>query len=847
MRGLAKFGSRLLGTAREDALESLRPLIAQINALEAEFRGLPDSALKAKTLALKSQVTGGAELDQLLPEAFANCREAVRRALSLTPFDVQLMGGIILHQGKIAEMATGEGKTLVAVFAAYLNALTGKGVHVATMNDYLARRDAEWMGKAYAALGVSCGLVFPGQLTARRRTAYRADVTYSTFSEFGFDYLRDNTKKAIEDMVQREHHCAIIDEADSVLIDEARTPLIISGPSEDRSDLYVKINGIMSRVLPEHFDHDRENSFITLTEKGYEFAENELRSAGLLSEGQSLYDSESQALMLHVMQALRAHKLHHRDQQYVVHEQSVTLINPATGRMMPKRRLSEGLHQAIEAKEGVPIKPEAVTLASITVQNYFRLYAKVAGMTGTAATDSEELGAVYGLDVVRLPTNRPVLRRDEPDKIYRTENEKHSAIMEVIRDAHGRRQPILVGTASIEKSHKLSSMLEQEQIPHSVLNAHHHENEAQIIAEAGRLGAVTIATNMAGRGTDIQLGGNLQARVERALAADPDGPADTIRSRVEMEHRDEKTAVLAAGGLLVLGTERHESRRVDNQLRGRSGRQGDPGRTQFILSLEDDLIKTLDADWLKTKLSHVRLKKDPAASRPLFRKIFDQAQSNAEGRYFQMRKQLLRFDNVVNDQRKIIYALRLDFMRASDLSGIVSGMCAEFIDDLVRAHLPDGLTAGLWDTDGIARACREALALDLPFTAWANEDGVGAEEIRSRIVDAATTAFQQKTEVFGVDLMRNIEKQILMETMDAKWREHRIYLDQLRSVVGLRAYGRRDPLSEFQTEALEQFENFLADVRREVSTAIAHTQPMSQDEQLSIMGQFAMQYDKSAE
>ena len=842
MRGLvklAKLGRKLLRTAGDDPLESFRPLIVQINTLENEFRGLPDSALITKTLGLRERAERGAQLDQLLPEAFANCREAVRRALGLRPFDVQLIGGVILHQGKIAEMATGEGKTLVAVFAAYLNSLIRKGVHVATMNDYLAKRDAEWMGRVYAALGVSCGLVFPAQTPARRRAAYRAEVTYSTFSEFGFDYLRDNMKKTIEDMVQREHTFMIIDEADSVLIDEARTPLIISGPSQDKSELYVKINEIVSHVLPEHFDHDQENSFITLTERGHEFAEMKLRRAGLVSVDQNLYDAESQPLLLHFMQALRAHKLYRRDQHYIVHEQSVILIDSSTGRMMPKRRLSSGLHQAIEAKEGAPIKPETATLASTTVQNYFRLYGKLAGMSGTAATDSEEFGAVYNLDVVRLPTNIPILRQDEPDKIYSTEDEKNSAIMDVIRDAHRRGQPLLVGTASIEKSQNLSKMLKHEQIPHSILNAHHHEKEAEIVADAGRLGAVTIATNMAGRGTDIKLGGNLEAKIKQAVVANPDIAAETIRSRIELEHRKEKAAVLAAGGLLVLGTERHESRRIDNQLRGRSGRQGDPGRTIFVLSLKDDLVKNLDAAWLTTTLSNSKL--DPGARSSLFKKILDKAQSKAEDRYFQIRKQLLKFDNVIAEQRKIIYALRIDFMRASDLSEIVSGLCGEFIDDLIRDHLPDSLAVGLWKTDGIAKACRESLALDLPFTAWANEDGVDAAKVRSRIFDAANAAIKQNAEIFGPELMRNLEKQLLIETIDSNWREHQIRIDELRVMIGFRAYARRDPLTEFKTEALELFEKLLAAIRRDVAFGIAQIQPMRQDEQLSIMGQFAIQ------
>lgn len=847
MRSLAKLGKRLFAQAGGSDLKSKRPLVTRINELEAEFLSLPDADLQAKTRDFRSKLESGATLDELLPEAFANCREALRRTLGLRAFDVQLLGGIVLHQGQIAEMATGEGKTLVAVFAAYLNSLNGRGVHVATMNEYLAKRDAEWMGKVYAALGVTCGLVFPGQLQARRRAAYRADVTYSTFSEFGFDYLRDNMRKTIEDMVQREHHYAIIDEADSVLIDEARTPLIISGPSQDKSELYTKINEIMARAVPEHFDHDSENSFITLTEQGYEFAEKELKSAGILSERQGLYESESQPLMLHLMQALRAHRLYHRDQHYIVRDQSVILISASTGRMMPKRRLSAGLHQAIEAKEHVPIVPETVTLASIAVQNYFRLYTKLAGMTGTAATDAEELGAVYDLDVIQLPTNRPVRRRDEPDRIYRTENEKHAVIMEVVRDAHRRGQPVLVGTTTIEKSQELSTMLQQEQIPHNVLNAHHHEREAEIIAEAGRFGAVTIATNMAGRGTDIQLGGNLGNRIVQALGANPNGPADVIRSRVEMEHKHEKEAVLATGGLLVLGTERHHGRRIDNQLRGRAGRQGDPGRTMFILSLDDDLVQSVDAETLASTIPKKKSGKSPTVHQVAFKTILDKAQLRAEDRYFQMRKQLLQIDTVVNEQRKVTYALRLDFMRARDLSDIVSGLCAEFIDDLVREHLPDGLTAGLWDTEGIAKACQETLALELPFTEWANEEGVGAGEIRTRIVDAANAAIRQKVEIFGLETMRSLEKQILLETMDANWREHRMRLDDLRAMIGFRAYARRDPLSEFRVEALELFENFLADLRREVSTAIAHLRPMSEEDQLSVMRDLARAARATAE
>lgn len=832
----------MFGPAGDKAFKSIRPLIARINDLEAEFQRLTDPGLQAKTVALRSQVGSGAELDALLPEAFANCREAVRRILGLRAFDVQLIGGVILHQGEIAEMATGEGKTLVAVFAAYLNSLTGKGVHVATMNDYLAKRDAEWMGRAYAALGITCGLVFPGQLPARRRAAYRADVTYSTFSELGFDYLRDNMRKAVEDLVQREHNYAIIDEADSVLIDEARTPLIISGPSQDKSERYVKINEIMSRVQAEHFDHDRENAAVTLTEAGHDFAENELRNVGFLNESENLYGSENEALMHHVMQALRAHKLFHRDQQYIVRERSVVLIDVSTGRMMPKRRLPSGLHQAVEAKEGLPIKPETETLASTTVQNYFRLYAKLAGMTGTAATDAEEFAAVYKLDVIQLPTNKKIVREDQEDKIYRAESEKHSAVMAAIGDAHHRGQPILVGTTSVEKSQELSSLLQNAGIRHSVLNAHHHERESEIIADAGRLGAVTIATNMAGRGTDIQLGGNLEFKLQRAMAAGPDLPPDMLRRRIEAEHAEEKSTVVAAGGLLVIGTERHGSRRIDNQLRGRSGRQGDPGRTQFILSLEDELIKQVEPDLLANAASG---EKPVEAAR--YKQILDKAQMRAESRAFQVRKQLLRFDDVVNEQRKVVYGLRLDFMRSTDLSDIVRDLRDQFVDDLIGAHLPAGSFTEQWDEEGLAAACREELMLDLPIAAWMREGAIDAEDVRSRILNASDADIEKKTGILGPEMMRNFEKQILLQTIDTKWREHRAYLDQLRSMIGLRSYARRDPVLEYQTEALAQFEELIAALRREVTSGIAQLRPMTEDEQLLAMGRLAAQTNGSVE
>ncbi|MGB9142939.1 MAG: preprotein translocase subunit SecA [Aestuariivirga sp.] len=841
MLSLARLGRRLFGAVGDKKLASIRSLVARINELEAGFHARSDAGLQETTHILKSRAQGGEQLDQLLPEAFANCREALARTLGLRAFDVQLMGGIILHQGNIAEMATGEGKTVVAVFAAYLNSLNGKGMHVATINEYLARRDAEWMGKAYAALGVTTGLIHPAQLPVQRRVAYRADVTYSTYNEFAFDYLRDNMKSSIEDVVQRGHACAIIDEADSVLIDEARTPLIISGPSQDRSELYIKVNEIISRVQPHHFDQNREHASVSLTEEGNEFAERELRQAGFLHASQSLYANESQAAMLHIVQALRAHMLYHRDQHYIIHNNEVVLIDSSTGRMMPTRRLSDGLHQAIEAKEGLPIKAETMTLASVTVQNFFRLYSKLSGMTGTATTDAEELQAVYNLNVVPLPANKPVLRQDDPDMVYRTESEKKVAILEIIRDAHSRGQPVLLGTTSIAESERLSLLLQAEGIAHNVLNANHHERESQIIADAGRLGAVTIATNMAGRGTDIQLGGNLQIRLQTTVSANLEAPAAEIGAGLETEHAQEKSAVTEAGGLLVLGTERHESRRIDNQLRGRSGRQGDPGRTRFILSLEDELLKKVEAKWLDNILSKSGPGGNREASQADLIKALNRIQARIEGRNFQIRMQLLKFDDVINEQRKHIYAQRLELMSARDLSEFVSGTLDQFIGDLLETHLPDNSYAEQWDSEGLEAACRDLLTLELPVTDWVKEDGIDRTDIHSRILDAADAMMQKKAESLGPELMRNLEKQIILQVIDSKWREHWIFLEQLRSVIGFRSYAKRDPLSEYKIEALEHFRKLLADIRREVSSGLAQIRPISEDEQFAAMGRLALQ------
>ena len=649
MLGIGTVARKIFGTPNDRKIKATRPLVEKINALEPEYEALSDDGLIAKTEEFRTRIAGGESLDVLLPEAFANCREAARRALGLRAFDVQLMGGIFLHQGNISEMKTGEGKTLVATFPCYLNALSGKGVHVVTVNDYLARRDAEWMGKVFAALGMTTGVVYPQQPEAEKKTAYGADVTYATNNELGFDYLRDNMKASLEEMNQRAHNFAVVDEVDSILIDEARTPLIISGPSQDRSELYQTIDALIPELSDDHYSLDEKTRNVTFTDDGNEYLENLLKERGILPEDQSLYDPESTTIVHHVNQGLRAHKLFNKDKDYIVRDGDVMLIDEFTGRMMAGRRLSDGLHQAIEAKEGCQIQPENVTLASVTFQNYFRLYDKLSGMTGTAVTEAEEFAEIYGLGVVEVPTNQPIARVDQDDAVYRTQQEKYDAIVEEIRDAHGKGQPILVGTTSIEKSEMLSTLLTKAGITHNVLNARQHEKEAQIIADAGKLGAVTIATNMAGRGTDIKLGGNLDFQIMEAIAADPEGDPEEIRRHIEEAHTADEEAVKAAGGLFVLATERHESRRIDNQLRGRSGRQGDPGRSAFFLSLDDDLMRIFGSERLEKVLSTLGMKEGEAIIHPWVNKSLERAQAKVEGRNFDIRKQLLKFDDVMNE------------------------------------------------------------------------------------------------------------------------------------------------------------------------------------------------------
>ena len=662
MLGFGTLTKKIFGSANDRKVKAIRPLVEKINALEPEFEVLTDEELIAKTREFAERVNNGESLDDLLPEAFANCREAAKRALGLRAFDVQLMGGIFLHQGNISEMKTGEGKTLVATFPAYLNGLTGKGVHIVTVNEYLAQRDAEWMSKVFAALGLTTGVAVGDAPGEEKQAAYNSDITYATNNELGFDYLRDNMKSELNQIFQKEHNFAIVDEVDSILIDEARTPLIISGPAEDRSEMYITINGLIPSLLDEHFELDEKTRNVTFTDEGNEFLEDQLRIRGLLDQDATLYDPESTSLVHHINQGLRAHKLFQRDKDYIVRDDEVVLIDEFTGRMMSGRRMSDGLHQAIEAKENVDIKPENVTLASVTFQNYFRLYDKLSGMTGTATTEADEFREIYGLGVIEVPTNRNIARVDEDDRVYRTQREKYEAMIKEIKEANERKQPVLVGTTSIEKSEMFSQALTAEGIEHNVLNARLHEQEAQIIADAGKLAAVTIATNMAGRGTDIQLGGNVEMIVLQAITADPEADPEVIRAKIQAEHEDEKKQVIAAGGLFVMASERHESRRIDNQLRGRSGRQGDPGRTSFYLSLEDDLMRIFGSDRLEKVLTTLGLEEGEAIVHPWVNKSLERAQAKVEGRNFDMRKQLLKFDDVMNDQRKVIFGQRREIM-----------------------------------------------------------------------------------------------------------------------------------------------------------------------------------------
>ncbi len=828
---------RFFGSSNDRKVKSMSARVAKINALEPQIQALSDEQLKAKTQEFKDRLAQGATLDQILEEAFAVVREAARRVLGQRHYDVQLVGGMVLHQGGIAEMRTGEGKTLVATAPTYLNALSGKGVHVITVNDYLAQRDGDWMGQVYQFLGLTTGTIVHGLSQGQRKAAYQADITYGTNNEFGFDYLRDNLVYDPEEMVQRGHNFVIVDEVDSILIDEARTPLIISGPTEDRSEFYKTIDLLVKEMIkdPATFDHDEKQRQVILTEEGSERIEEILAEAGHLAEDTTgLYDAANVSVVHHVNQALRANVLYTRDKDYIVRAGEVVLIDEFTGRMMQGRRLSEGLHQAIEAKEGAHIQPENQTLASVTIQNYFRLYQKLSGMTGTAATEAQEFADIYKMEVVEIPTNRPVARIDDDDEVYRTEREKNEAILKQIEDCYVRGQPVLVGTVSIEKSEVLSTLLDKHKyeldgktktgIPHNVLNARYHEQEALIVADAGVPGAVTIATNMAGRGTDIQLGGNIDMKLAKwrdeqrglGLEATPEQAA-AQRQLIEAEIKDLKEKALAAGGLYVLGTERHESRRIDNQLRGRTGRQGDPGRSKFFLSCEDDLLRIFAGDRLDSIMRTFGVQEGEAITHKWLNNAIATAQKRVEQRNYEIRKNLLKYDDVVNDQRKAVFEQRAEFMNAADLSDVINEMRQDTVEDLVTRHLPPKAYAEQWDVEGLDLHVQSMLGLQLPIAEWAAEEGIANEEIQERIQKAADARAAEREQVVSPDQMRSVEKNFLLQMIDMQWREHLMHLDHLRNVIGLRGYGQRDPLNEYKTEAFSLFEKLLVDLRQNVT------------------------------
>ncbi|MBO6539630.1 MAG: preprotein translocase subunit SecA [Rhizobiaceae bacterium] len=821
---MVSFGAlarKVFGSSNDRRLKAMRPRIEAINALENEMEALSDADLAARTVKFREDLANGAKLDDLLVPAFATVREASRRALGMRPFDVQLIGGMVLHEGSISEMKTGEGKTLVATLPVYLNALEGKGVHVVTVNDYLATRDAEWMGRLYKFLGLTVGVIVHGMDDDQRRAAYACDVTYGTNNELGFDYLRDNMKYERAQMVQRGHNFAIVDEVDSILIDEARTPLIISGPLDDKSDLYNSVDVLIPNLVESDYEIDEKQRTATFTEEGTEKMENLLREAGLM-KGDSLYDIENVAIVHHANNALRAHRLFQKDKDYIVRNGEIVIIDEFTGRMMPGRRYSEGLHQALEAKEKVAIQPENQTLASVTFQNYFRMYSKLAGMTGTAATEAEEFGNIYGLDVAEIPTNLPIQRADEDDEVYRTTEEKYKAIVDEIRAANAKGQPILVGTTSIEKSEFLAERLRADGVTSfQILNARHHEQEAQIVAQAGVPGAITIATNMAGRGTDIQLGGNADMRVANELggmeeSAERKKKEEAIRADIQAL----KEKALAAGGLYVLATERHESRRIDNQLRGRSGRQGDPGRSKFYLSLQDDLMRIFGSERMDGMLQKLGLQEGEAIIHPWINKALEKAQKKVEARNFDIRKNLLKYDDVMNDQRKVVFEQRLELMDGESLTETVAEMRQDVIDDMVARNIPEKAYAEQWDTEKLKEDVRTHLNLDLPVDEWAAEEGIDEEVIRERLTEAADKAAAERAERFGPEIMTYVEKTVLLQTLDHLWREHLVNLDHLRSVIGFRGYAQRDPLNEYKSEAFELFQGMLANLRQAVTAQL---------------------------
>jgi preprotein translocase subunit SecA len=815
---------RLFGSANDRYIKSLNPLVEEIGEFEPELAALSDEALRARTEDFKKRAADGEALDDLLAPAFATVREAAKRTLGQRHFDVQLMGGVVLHRGMIAEMKTGEGKTLVATLPVYLNAISGKGVHVVTVNDYLAKRDSEWMGQIYRFLGLTVGCIFHGLDDNERRDAYACDVTYGTNNEFGFDYLRDNMKFRLEEMVHRPFSYAIVDEVDSILIDEARTPLIISGPAEDSSELYRQVDKLIPHLKAEDFEKDEKQRTVALTDAGIERIEELLRSSGLMKDG-TLYDIHNISLTHHANQGLRAHKLFARDTDYIVRDDKVVIIDEFTGRMMEGRRYSEGLHQALEAKEGVTIQNENQTLASITFQNYFRLYPKLAGMTGTAMTEATEFSEIYKLDVIEIPTNEPCIRKDTDDEVYRTTNEKYEAILNQVLECRAREQPVLVGTVSIEKSEALSAVFKKRDVPHQVLNARYHEQEAYIIAQAGRPGAVTIATNMAGRGTDIQLGGNYDMLVRQEAAAIADeGERDARTEAIRQETDAAHEAVVKSGGLYVVGSERHESRRIDNQLRGRSGRQGDPGASKFFVSLEDDLMRIFGSERMDGMLQRLGLKQGEAIVHSLVNRALEKAQQKVEARNYEIRKHLLRFDDVMNDQRKVIYQQRREIMSSQDISATIDDMRQEVVDGLVTRTIPANSLADQWDIAGLHTECARLLNLDLPLADWTKEEGIGEDEVRERILQAVEAKMAAKSATYGADIMRIAERSLLLQLLDQIWKEHLLSLDHLRQGINLRAYAQRDPLNEYKREAFELYQSMLAHLREQVTSVLSHVE-----------------------
>ncbi|MBV1917377.1 MAG: preprotein translocase subunit SecA [Sphingomonadaceae bacterium] len=812
---------RLFGSSNDRYVTSLDKIVQKINALESDLEGLTEDQLKGQTAKLRTELEAGASLDDILPEAFATVREASKRVLGMRHFDVQMVGGIVLHRGEIAEMKTGEGKTLVATLSCYLNALEGKGVHVVTVNDYLARRDANWMGEIYRYLGLTVGVIVPNIGEQDRREAYHSDITYGTNNEFGFDYLRDNMKHERGQMVQRPFNFGIVDEVDSILIDEARTPLIISGPTDDKSDLYIAVDAVVKKLDEEDFEKDEKTKNISLTEDGVEKTERILEDAGLLV-GSNLYDVENTQVVHHLDQALKGVHMFKRDTDYIVKDDKVIIIDEFTGRMMEGRRWSNGLHQAVEAKEGVNIEPENQTMASITFQNYFRMYPKLSGMTGTAATEAAEFYDIYKMNVVSIPTNVPVVRSDEEDEFYKNTDDKFQAIAKLIRERNEIGQPVLVGTVSIEKSELLSEFLNQEGVEHNVLNARFHEMEAQIVAQAGRLGAVTIATNMAGRGTDIQLGGNIEFRLEAELKDIAEGPQrDEVQAGIEAEVAEEKKNVLEAGGLCVIGTERHESRRIDNQLRGRSGRQGDPGLSKFYLCLEDDLLRIFGPDTLFSKMMNSNLADGEAIGSKWLSKAIETAQKKVEARNYEVRKQVVEYDDVMNDQRTVVYEQRAEIMDAEAVDDVVVDMRHDTVNAMVADACPPGSYPEHWDVEGLTAQVDETLGLKLPIEAWMAEDGIEPDAIEQRVSDAIDVHMTGKMVDDDPSIWRQVEKSVLLDRLDHHWKEHLATLDALRQVVFLRAYAQKQPINEYKQEAFGLFERMLETIREDVTRILS--------------------------